>query len=459
MASKELLKRRTSNAALVRMNRAALAACVLGLIAGVGCGGGSVSSQVQTAPPQLTSITVSPSTVKVVLGSNQQFTATGNYSDSTTKDLTQSVTWASSATTVATISSSGLATALATGQASITAAMSGFNSAASLTVTSPGPVGTLGSAVATSVTCPASTVGVTGTCYQVALSCPNIDDFNGYVKVTYPTGTPTGTVIFTTGATGITLYETFKYGPTIFQTLENAGYIVAQISWEEPFTTTQPNGWQTGPGGIRAVGCRYATLAQWIYNNIHLANTSAPFCATGNSGGSAVIGLAMTHYNMGSIFAMVEPTSGPPFARQDWACDWQQPATTDPCGNLEPFGLAESDAQNFIDPAYTPPVSCSYEVEHQTVKSEATLYDPIFLSDSVMSPDADLNYPNTYVRFLYGAEDTSSAPNQGHLWENAITSSKSEQCVADAGHSMPDSQDAAQQISTDLLTYCKLPAP
>jgi hypothetical protein len=458
MACESLFSRLRSNRIPVLMYWAAVLTSCLGLlVTGVGCGGGSSAAQTEVgpAPATLVSIAVTPSTVSVVVGSSQQFTATGKYSDSTTKDLTSSASWSSSAPGVATVSSSGLATAVASGQTGINASMDTVSApAASLTVETQGPPGSLGSVTATSISCPASTVGVSGTCYQAAISCPNIDDFTGYVKVTYPTVTPVGTVVFTSGGNGTTLYETFKYGPTAFNTLLQAGYTVAQISWGEPFTAGQTSGWETGPGGIRAVACRYATLAQWIYNNIHLANKGAPFCATGNSGGSAIIGLAMAHYGMGSIFTMVEPTSGPPFSRQDWACDWQHSPQTDPCGNPDRgFGIAEADAVMFIDPAYAPPVSCSYEVEHLS-----TIYDSTFLPDSVMSPDAVLNYPNTFVKFLYGGMDTSTAPNQGHLWESAITSSKAEACVADAGHSMPDSQDAAQQIASDILTYCKLPA-
>ena len=40
-------------------------------------------------------------------GATQQFTATGTYSDSSTQNLTASVTWASATTTVATITAGG----------------------------------------------------------------------------------------------------------------------------------------------------------------------------------------------------------------------------------------------------------------------------------------------------------------------------------------------------------------
>ena len=397
----------------------------------------------------LESIAVTPSTVSALVGTTQQFTATGTYTDNSTQDISSSVSWSSSAPDVATVSSSGLATILASGKTNINASM-GTVSAPAVSLTAE-PPGTLGSALATTIACPSSTIS--GTCYQVAISCPSIIDFNGYVKVTYPTGTPLGTIAFSTGGNGTTLYETFTYGDTTLNTVLQGGYTVAQISWAGPFNSNQPKGWQTGPGGIRAVSCRYATIAQWIYTTIHLANKSAPFCATGNSGGAEVIGLALSHYGLGSIFAMVEPTSGPPFAHQDWACDCLQPPAINPCGISQGYCVGLEDAQNFIDPAYTPPVSCSYEVENLS-----TIYDKAyFLPDSILSSDAVLNYPNTFVNFLYGTLDTSTAPNQGHLWEEAITSSKAESCVANAPHNMPDSLEGAQQIASDLLQYCKLP--
>jgi len=402
----------------------------------------------------LVSIAVTPSTASVLVGTTEQFTATGKYTDNSTQDISSSVSWSSSAPDVATVSSSGLATILASGKTSINASL-GSVSAPAVSLTAE-PPGTLGSALATTIACPITDPPstISGTCYQVAISCPSIIDFNGYVKVTYPTGTPLGTIAFSTGGNGTTLYEAFTYGDTTLNTVLQGGYTVAQISWAGPFNSNQPKGWQTGPGGIRAVSCRYATIAQWIYSNIHLANKSAPFCATGNSGGAEVIGLALAHYGLGSIFAMVEPTSGPPFAHQDWACDCLQPSTTNPCGISQGYCVGLEDAQNFVDPAYEPTITdaCSEEVQ-----TGDTSHDALFLSDSILSPDAVLNYPNTFVNFLYGTLDSSTAPNQGHLWEEAITSSKAEACVAMAPHNMPDSLEGAQQIASDLLQFCKLP--
>jgi hypothetical protein len=88
----------------------------------------------------LQSIAVTPAGPSVAEGLTQQFTATGQYSDNSTVNLTSQATWNSSAPAVATINSSGLATAKSVGQTNITAAMSGITSnALQLTVTAGSP--------------------------------------------------------------------------------------------------------------------------------------------------------------------------------------------------------------------------------------------------------------------------------------------------------------------------------
>jgi hypothetical protein len=81
--------------------------------------------------PKLSSITIASEHPGIFqLGTSQQLTAAGTYSDHSTKDITSSVTWKSSDTTVATVSSKGLVTAVALGTVNVTASLSGINSAA-----------------------------------------------------------------------------------------------------------------------------------------------------------------------------------------------------------------------------------------------------------------------------------------------------------------------------------------
>lgn len=101
-------------------------------------------------PPRLRSISVSPSTATITQSApnstskvhvnsavldQQQFTATGLFGNGSTTDITGQVTWSSSNTAVATISSSGLATAVGPGTTTITATLLGVSGTATLTVT------------------------------------------------------------------------------------------------------------------------------------------------------------------------------------------------------------------------------------------------------------------------------------------------------------------------------------
>ena len=89
----------------------------------------------QAGPPAtLQSIALTPANPTNVVGASQQFTATGTYSDSSTQNLTSQVTWVSSNTAAATISSGGLATAVAPGTTTISAALAGVTGSTLLTV-------------------------------------------------------------------------------------------------------------------------------------------------------------------------------------------------------------------------------------------------------------------------------------------------------------------------------------
>ena len=86
-------------------------------------------------PVTLTSIAVTPANPSLAIGADQQFTATGTYSDAHTEDLTGSVNWASSAPSKATISLGGLAHGVSTGTSTISATQSAINGSTVLTIT------------------------------------------------------------------------------------------------------------------------------------------------------------------------------------------------------------------------------------------------------------------------------------------------------------------------------------
>ncbi|MEQ9497351.1 MAG: Ig-like domain-containing protein [Deltaproteobacteria bacterium] len=80
------------------------------------------SLPITVEPPDLIAIQVTPSAVAMIVGTTQQFTATGVYTDGVPRDLSTVVDWTSSSPSLLTISGTGLATAVANGNVTIDAA-------------------------------------------------------------------------------------------------------------------------------------------------------------------------------------------------------------------------------------------------------------------------------------------------------------------------------------------------
>ena len=99
-----------------------------------GCGAGTLGPGVGGTTRTLVSIVVTPADPDVLLGTIQQFTATGEYSDHTSQDITDSVTWTSSDTSVALIDEGGLTTAVALGSITISATSGSVTGSTTLNV-------------------------------------------------------------------------------------------------------------------------------------------------------------------------------------------------------------------------------------------------------------------------------------------------------------------------------------
>lgn len=186
-----------------------------GLVTAVGSGSaiifaesGSISgfSEVTVNDATLLSIAVTPVNPTISRGSTLQFTATGTYSDNSTRNLTNSVTWTSSNTAIATIASGGLATGASGGTTTIQATSGTVSGTTGLTVTAPpaisslsptsGPVNTIVSITGTSfgATRGTSTVTFNGTSVITYVSWSNT-----LVRVRVPPGATTGYVVVTVG--------------------------------------------------------------------------------------------------------------------------------------------------------------------------------------------------------------------------------------------------------------------
>ena len=81
----------------------------------------SVTVNVDPVPVTLQSIAVTPTNNNLVAGNTVQLTATGSYSDSSTANITSSVTWSVSDPAIATVDNNGLVTSLSDGSVTVTA--------------------------------------------------------------------------------------------------------------------------------------------------------------------------------------------------------------------------------------------------------------------------------------------------------------------------------------------------
>lgn len=117
----------------------AICAALLCLSLLTGCGAGGFAPGLGGGNPDvvLVSIAITPANPNLILGTLNQFTAIGTYSDQSTKDITASVAWNSSNTNIASISGGGMAAALALGSLSISATLDSITGSTSVNIQAP----------------------------------------------------------------------------------------------------------------------------------------------------------------------------------------------------------------------------------------------------------------------------------------------------------------------------------
>jgi Bacterial Ig-like domain (group 2) len=160
-------------------------------------GGGGNPPPGGNSNPSLTSITVSGA-ASLDVTKTAQFSATGHYSDKSTKDLTSSVTWASSSAATASVSNSGLATALAGGSTNITATSGKVvSNAAALTVNAP-------TSISVTPSGPAISIGSTLQLKATANFADGSFDFTNVSALRWSSSNNTAAKVNTTGlSTGL----------------------------------------------------------------------------------------------------------------------------------------------------------------------------------------------------------------------------------------------------------------
>jgi hypothetical protein len=159
--------------------------------------GVSASATLTVTAPTLVSITLSPLDPTIPVGTSQQFTATGVYSDGSTQDLTSTATWSSPPTVVIAVISSGLGAGLFQGTATIQVSVGSVNASTTITVAGP--------ALVSMAVTPASATVAQGSTqqYQAIGTYSDGSTQNVTSLLTWSSGTPTVATVVNTGlATG-----------------------------------------------------------------------------------------------------------------------------------------------------------------------------------------------------------------------------------------------------------------
>jgi trimeric autotransporter adhesin len=92
---------------------------------------------ISSAAANLSSIVITPANPTVPVNTTLQLTATGNYSDGSSADITSLVTWSSNSSSIVAVSSSGLLTGMAAGTTGISATLGAVSGTTQVTVSTP----------------------------------------------------------------------------------------------------------------------------------------------------------------------------------------------------------------------------------------------------------------------------------------------------------------------------------
>ena len=203
--------------------------------------------------PGLTSITVTPANSTIDTNQTQQYAASGTFSDGTTRDLTNLVTWSSSNTSVVTISSTGLAFGQSQGSSMISATLN----------TADGPV-----------------TGTTALSVVVALTSLTITSVNPSIA----NGTSlqlTATGIFSDGSKqNLTTSVSWSSSSNGVATVNTSGLVTAVGVGTRTITATQGAVSATTSVTVTSAVLTSITITQ---PNVSIANgTSEQLIATGN---------------------------------------------------------------------------------------------------------------------------------------------------------------------------------
>ncbi len=302
----------------------------------------------------------------------------------------------------------------------------------------------LGTVTVLDTTCAVGSFAPTRTvCRDVRVTCPGLAPIDAQVRETSPapSAVERGTIIVGTGGTGTSFYATGS--GTLLTRLSNAGFRVVDRQWASP--------WESGSAGMAAQSCRYATLATWVHD--HLLQSGA-LCATGNSGGSAEIAYALSHWDRETILDFAVLTGGPPMSRLDVGCLHDDPSWDATCrayfrsagSCAAPSCVFTNGPMQLIDSAYAPDRPCA-------TRSGPRVPD-LALDGNLTVPGVDLAY-RTPLHFVFGSNDCTEALPFGMAFRDAVTSPVTSEVAASTPHAVESTTAGQNAIFSAMTTSCR----
>lgn len=290
-------------------------------------------------------------------------------------------------------------------------------------------------------------------------SCQDVPAIDVEVIVAEPTGgAPRGSIVFGSGGGGGAMYEDAGDQTVTLEMLERlrrAGFRVIERGWAGPPQTGQ---WFEGTAGVTKSACRYATLSSYLKSKHAPTPGGGAFCGTGNSGGAAELGYAMTRWNGDATFDYVLFTSGPA-GQLDHSCgavtpDWQTrcdsllAGKTWTCGGgAKPVCALDPGIGQLLDSATRPATPCKDG-------ARAAL-----AADSAIAPSATRDFSHAKVEFFLASNDCNNGVVPAGLDYAAQVKNRGQApsvtILPNVGHSMQANPAGAAAIEAALLESCK----
>lgn len=299
-------------------------------------------------------------------------------------------------------------------------------------------------------------------CYEIEINCKELTRTEkALLRVGLPAGggNEKGTILFFSGWTGNFWWDWDNgtdaadagsdaedrrieaFHKQILADLQAAGYRTVQVKWERGWFVAAP-GKKENP---QLMACNPATLADWVFREMHLPGPDRAFCAVGHSNGATELGYMLSRYNQEELFSLVVMESGPNWARLDYSCI-REPGHPGLFNHLE--------GRSTIDLAFGYPNDGSGICARQ---------DPgqidLFRRTSIIQDYAwSYFYPDTMIAIMVSAGDTGMGRQHAEYYHDRLLKSGSPllsfEVLPGDGHVPSGEPAGAAWLRETLLNEC-----